>query len=171
MIIYLIIKVVNKKLQRDGSYSEKIVFLSSGRNLSRVALFFQRQAWLDELKGEGAGSPFPPLENSRHGLWVGNGIFFGLFFLFSVPAALLHHLGHHLSAVEGGAGFLSLHHLPHHVPKGHPLATALKFLLGLFLFLSHFRFSPFLGEIMLPTRVASFTYRTEMPEERLHDPW
>ena len=87
--------------------------------------------------------------SSVYELWIGNRIIFGSlgapFFLFSDPTAHLHHLGHHLSAVEGSAGILSLHHLPHPVRKGHPFATTLKFLLGIFLFLSHFRFLPSWG--------------------------
>jgi len=60
------------------------------------------------------------LGNSRPGLWVVNGISFGLFFLFPGPKHFLHHLGHHLGAVERLVGFLGLQHLPHHVPTGHP---------------------------------------------------
>lgn len=65
------------------------------------------------------------------GSWVGT------FFLFSVPAAPLHHPGHYSSAVKGEACLLRLLHLPHQVRKVHPFAKLLKFLLAI---LGHFRF-------------------------------
>ena len=92
----------------------------------------------------------------------------GSFFFVSCPATHLHHLRHHLDAVESVTGFFRLHHFPHHVRKRRPFEKARKFFWGILLILNHFDFPPFLGGSWPPASLAFSTYKTKVPEERLH---
>jgi len=92
----------------------------------------------------------------------------GFLLLFWGSSPHLHHLRHHLGAVERLAGLFCLQHLPHHVPTGHPATTALPSLPGLILLSSHFWVPPSLLGLTTLARFAASTDKTEMPSGRLH---